>query len=113
LIKKLILKKEFVILISIVIMIFSISSVSASDDLLISDDNLNETFILNSEDLTMYYKNGSRYSTQLTYDNGTAIANATIEFVINGIGYNRITDSNQCYKVNFLICVFSLFFHVV
>jgi hypothetical protein len=150
LIKKLFLKKEFIILISFIILILSVSSVSANENLVISEDiqenddlnsinneklaisediqenddlndepsmslengnlahsttleemgdnnpstNSNDDYVLESNNITMYYKNGSKFSTTLKDNNGAPVVNKTIHFNINSVIYNRTTDSN-------------------
>lgn len=47
-----------------------------------------------SQDVVMYYRNGSQYSVRVLDDNGNPLINSTILFNINGVFYNRITDNN-------------------
>ena len=49
---------------------------------------------LNTRDLEMYYKDGSRFKAKLYDNGGNALENATVSFTINGVTYERITDSN-------------------
>ncbi len=46
---------------------------------------------IESSDLVMYYKDGSRFAIRLT-ENGTALTNKTVQFTINGNTYKRSTD---------------------
>ena len=47
---------------------------------------------LETEDLIMTYKDGSRFKAKLTDKNGNALKNATILFTINGQPYTRTTN---------------------
>ena len=42
----------------------------------------------------MYYKDGSRFKARVYDNSGNALSNATVSFTINGVTYERITDSN-------------------
>ena len=46
----------------------------------------------NSENITMYYHNGSRLETNLLDDLGRPLVNKTIKYRVNGVTYTRITD---------------------
>ncbi|WP_409199298.1 carboxypeptidase regulatory-like domain-containing protein [Methanobrevibacter sp. DSM 116169] len=117
-IKNFIFKKELAILISIFILIISISSVSAEDNLILNnneesydlliddiaeynddaivlDDEIvkDDDYVLESGNLSLYFRNGTKYSAKLTDGNGTGLYNKTIEFSINGNFYNRSTNT--------------------
>ncbi|SDA67931.1 Ig-like domain-containing protein [Methanobrevibacter millerae] len=47
---------------------------------------------IESDDLTMYYKDGSKFTARLMKDN-TALINKTVQFIINGNTYSRTTDN--------------------
>ena len=49
---------------------------------------------LETEDVVMYYKNGTRFTANLVNFYGEPLANMTITFTINGVDYNRTTDEN-------------------
>ena len=49
---------------------------------------------LETEDVIMYYKNGTRFIANLVNFYGEPLANMTITFTINGVDYNRTTDEN-------------------
>lgn len=108
-------RKINLLLITLVFML-SISAVAAVDTTNFSDDietsdadeeppsgiSLNESDIksisqddysLETMDLSMYYKNGSRYEVTLTQDNNP-LANASVIINIAGVNYTRVTDSN-------------------
>lgn len=52
----------------------------------------NSTII--SEDILLFYKNGTKFSAIFLDENGKALANQNITFVINGVAYNKTTDKN-------------------
>ncbi len=49
---------------------------------------------LETDDVVMYYKNGTRFTAKLVDFYGQPIANMTITFTINGVDYNRTTNEN-------------------
>jgi len=49
---------------------------------------------LNTANLEMYYKDGSRFRVKLYDINGKTLSNATLSFIINGVEYERITNNN-------------------
>ena len=49
---------------------------------------------LETEDVVMYYKNGTRFTANLVNFYGEPLANMTITFTINGVDYNRTTNEN-------------------
>ena len=53
-----------------------------------------------SNDLTKYYKSNSQFETELLDSKGNALINETVTFNINGIFYNRSTNSNGVAKLN-------------
>lgn len=62
-----------------------------------STEGDNETTITSpivTEDLEMFYKNGTRYEVTITDSNGNPLANQTVTITINGIDYTRITNEN-------------------
>ena len=61
---------------------------------------VNSTTILAGNDLTMVYNDGSEFKVKLTDLYGKPLANKIITFVINGIAYNRTTDSNGVASIN-------------
>ena len=55
---------------------------------------INSTTILTGNDVSMVYNDGSKFRVTLTDLNGKPLANKIITFLINGVAYNRTTDSN-------------------
>ena len=49
---------------------------------------------LETEDVVMYYKNGTRFTANLVNFYGEPLENMTITFTINGVDYNRTTNEN-------------------
>ena len=52
-----------------------------------------DNFVLQTNDFSMYYRNGTRYETTLTFCN-EPLSNASIIININGVNYTRITDED-------------------
>ena len=55
---------------------------------------------ITGEDITKIYKNGTQYYVKALSNNGTPLANQTINFNINGVFYNRTTDANGSARLN-------------
>ena len=49
---------------------------------------------LETDDVVMYYKNGTRFTAKLVDFYGQPLENMTITFTINGVDYNRTTNEN-------------------
>ena len=125
--KNLIFKKQLIILISVFILIAGISTVSANEnttdlhqsmetydnnvintDLEVDDNNIiqpNTTDVksdvsIDIQDFEMYYKNGTKLSGKLLDNNSNPIINQTVSININGMSYNKITDSNGTFGMN-------------
>ena len=56
--------------------------------------------VLSANDLTMSYKDGSKFEAKLLDGQGNAYASQTIKFNINGVFYDRTTDANGIAKLN-------------
>ena len=56
--------------------------------------------ILETEDLTMKYRDGSKFEAKLLDAQGNPFAGQNITFNINGVFYNRITDANGIARLN-------------
>ena len=125
--KNLIFKKQLIILISVFILIAGISTVSANEnttdlhqsmetydnnvintDLEVDDNNIiqpNTTDVksdvsIDIHEFEMYYKNGTKLSGKLLDNNSNPIINQTVSININGMSYNKITDSNGTFGMN-------------
>lgn len=59
--------------------------------------------ILKTEDLEMTYNDGSQFKAKVLDGQGNPIANQTVTFNVNGVFYNRISDSEGYAKLN--ICL--------
>ena len=56
--------------------------------------------ILETKDLTMKYRDGSKFEAKLLDAQGNPFAGQNITFNINGVFYNRITDANGIARLN-------------
>ena len=56
--------------------------------------------ILNASDLTMTYRDGTQFKVNLVDGQGKPFTGKTITFNINGVFYNRVTDSSGMAKLN-------------
>ena len=56
--------------------------------------------VLSAEDLSMSFKDGSKFEAKLVDGQGNAYANQTIKFNINGVFYDRTTDDNGIARLN-------------
>ena len=56
--------------------------------------------VLNATDLSMSYKDGSKFAASLVDGQGNPLANVDIAFNINGVFYNRTTDENGIARLN-------------
>ncbi|MBQ6629258.1 MAG: hypothetical protein IJH65_10650 [Methanobrevibacter sp.] len=55
---------------------------------------------LSAPDVTMYYKDGSKFKVTLKDSKKKAIKNAKIKIAINGVTYNKVTDSKGTTSIN-------------
>ena len=62
--------------------------------------NITVLATLNATDLEMKYKDGSTFNVTVLDGQGKPLANAKVTFNINGVLYNRYTDSNGIAKLN-------------
>ena len=63
-------------------------------------NNIKVLPILSAEDIKMKYRDGTKFVATLVDGQGKAYAYQTVQFNINGILYNRITDSAGQAKLN-------------
>ena len=56
--------------------------------------------VLSASDLSMKYRDGSKFTAKLVDGEGQAYAGQTVQFNINGVMYNRVTDSSGQAKLN-------------
>ena len=98
--------KNFFLILILISIIFSIASVSATDvlgdncadftvekDLSLEKDSY-ESVILTSDNVTMFYNNGTKLYALLTDSEGNPLENQTIIFNINNNSYIGFTDIN-------------------
>lgn len=50
--------------------------------------------LVENKDLVKYYKNASKYSVKVLDEKGSPLSGVDVKFNINGVFYNRLTDSN-------------------
>ena len=56
-------------------------------------DNNQKTVNLDAPSIEMYYKNGTRFTINLTDGSGNGLANQSVNIVINGVSYTKTTDN--------------------
>ena len=63
-----------------------------------------------SEDLEMTYKDGSKFYCKIVDTEGEAVSGASVTFNINGVFYNKVTDSKgfACLNINLLPGVYTI-----
>ncbi len=55
---------------------------------------------ISGDDVEKYYKNNTQYYAKFLDGQGNPLANTTIEFNINGVFYNRVTNENGTARLN-------------
>ncbi|WP_407432593.1 Ig-like domain repeat protein, partial [Methanobrevibacter sp.] len=63
-------------------------------------NNIEVLPILSADDLVMKYRDGSQFKAKLVDGQGKAYAGQNVQFNINGVFYNRATDSTGTAKLN-------------
>ena len=88
--------KKISIIVFIFLTIFLISSVSAADleNKTISTESNTHNIQIESQDVEMYYKDGTRFKTQIYDENNYPLKNTTVTYSINGMNYSRQTNEN-------------------
>ena len=77
-------------------------STNIEDSNVITSDNNNNAIsnsidisqTITAKDVTKYYKGTAKYTAKFLYTNGSAVANADIQFILKGKLYTKKTDSN-------------------
>ena len=59
-----------------------------------AEGNATDEVNIGADNVSMYYRNGSGISVDLSDSNGDAISNESVIININGVNYTRITDEN-------------------
>ena len=62
--------------------------------------NITVKSLIESSDLTKHYRNDSKIEAKIYNKDGTLAINKNVTFNINGVFYNRITDSNGVARLN-------------
>nr|WP_238524091.1 carboxypeptidase-like regulatory domain-containing protein [Methanobrevibacter smithii] len=90
---------------------FSSSNViEENNNNVIGDSNQQKAVNLDAPSIELYYKNGTRFMINLTDENGNGLANQTVSILINGVTYDRITDSNG--SASIAVNLYSGLYHV-
>ena len=63
-------------------------------------NNIKVLPVLNATDITMKYHDGTQFKVNLVNGQGRPYVNQTVTFNINGVFYNRVTDSSGMAKLN-------------
>ena len=63
-------------------------------------NNIKVLPVLSAEDITMKYRDGTKFVATLVDGQGKPYAEQTVQFNINGVLYNRVTDSSGQAKLN-------------
>ena len=63
-------------------------------------NNIKILSVLSASDMSMKYRDGSKFTAKLVDGEGQAYAGQTVQFNINGVMYNRVTDSSGQAKLN-------------
>ena len=56
--------------------------------------------VLSAKDISMKYRDGTKFVATLVDGQGKPLAGQTVQFNVNGVFYNRVTDSNGQAKLN-------------
>lgn len=63
-------------------------------------NNIKVLSVLSASDMSMKYHDGSKFTANLVDGQGKAYVGQTVQFNINGVLYNRVTDSLGQAKLN-------------
>ena len=88
--------KKISTIVFIFLTIFLISSVSATEleNKTITTESNTQDIQIESHDVEMYYKDGTRFNTQIHDENKNPLYNATVTYSLNGMNYTRQTNEN-------------------
>ena len=62
--------------------------------------SVNVLSTIETSDISMFYKDGTKYSVKLYDSNGKIVSNKEVAITINGVTYNKVTDSNGVAYLN-------------
>jgi hypothetical protein len=74
--------------------------ITATYDGLNISNNITVLATITGENIVKYYKNGTQYTVTILDKQGNPLANSTVNFNVNGVFYNRTTDSNGVATLN-------------
>lgn len=62
--------------------------------------SVNVLSTIETSDISMFYKDGTRFAAKLYDSNGKIVSNKKVAITINGVTYNKVTDSNGVAYLN-------------
>ena len=62
--------------------------------------SVNVLSTIETSDISMFYKDGTKYSVKLYDSNGKIVSNKEVAITVNGVTYNKVTDSNGVAYLN-------------
>lgn len=62
--------------------------------------SVNVLSTIETSDISMFYKDGTRFAAKLYDSNGKIVSNKEVAITINGVTYNKVTDSNGVAYLN-------------
>ena len=63
-------------------------------------NNIKVLYVLNATDITMKYRDGTKFEANLVDGQGKPFTNQTLTFNINGVMYSRVTDGSGIARLN-------------
>ena len=73
---------------------------TAAQDKATANTNVIVKSTIVGKDTTLYFRNGTKYEAKFLDTNGKALTNTNVTFNINGVFYQRMTDSNGVARLN-------------
>lgn len=62
--------------------------------------SVNVLSTIETSDISMFYKDGTRFAAKLYDSNGKIVSNKEVAITVNGVTYNKLTDSNGVAYLN-------------
>jgi hypothetical protein len=62
--------------------------------------SVNVLSTIETSDISMFYKDGTRFAAKLYDSNGKIVSNKEVAITVNGVTYNKVTDSNGVAYLN-------------
>lgn len=73
---------------------------AVTDGLEVVSSSVNVLSTIETSDISMFYKDGTKYSVKLCDLDGNIMPNKNVAITINGVTYNKVTDSNGVAYLN-------------